>query len=202
MKTIYKVLLQLSNPLLIIVIGVIFCIETDSYLHLLSLKFKIYLYMMSFIALYLVPIVSLLLLKNIGTISNYTLSKSRDRIYPSLTLVLGLFFFYRTLIEIQISIPFSLRTYIYISIILSVIYSIVTYFWKIEPRSISFSFLASFLIIRALIMNENFSLFLIILILSYGIIESLQLKYEDTTVNQSLVAVILGTSGAFLSIFL
>ncbi len=200
-KIAYRILLQLFNPLLLILIGIAFCIETDSYLQLLPFRLKLYLYLLSFIAIYLIPLASLPILRNIGSISDYALTQHRERLFPAIALLLGLYFSFRTLNDLQLPIPQNLNNYLIVLIILTVFFGVISYFWKINPRALVFGLLFGFISVQSLLLHINASWILIAIVLVAGILFTLQLFYASSKPKEILAALFSGLFAGLVLLF-
>lgn len=202
-KILAEILLQLMHPLLIPIIGLMYSIETNSFNSLLPASYKLYMYIIMLIAIYLIPLSSMPLLKNIGTISDYRLSKPKDRIFLAIIVLIGIYFVYKTFGGFQIPIPQNLRVFILLMVIFDFVVIFGSIVYKFSLRTLFFSGTISFIIPSNFIIHSNNYILITTLLIMMGLAASLEIMLQRNVLKESIYSLLTGTIiGLSLSLLL
>ncbi|HBO27261.1 MULTISPECIES: hypothetical protein [Culturomica] len=130
MKIIAQGISYLFHPLLIPLYGLFLIFNSNSVFSLIPEKVRLYCYGMTFITLFLVPLLSMLVFKKFKLITSFDLELKQERIYPVLVTIFSAFLgFY--LIGMVPYTNIVQQLYLVLIIMLSA-FSIITMRWKIS----------------------------------------------------------------------
>jgi hypothetical protein len=187
-----EAILHIFHPLLLPLVGLYYSLENHAFSSLLPFQYKQYLYIIMLISIYLIPMSSLPLLRNIGTISDYKLSNSRERVFPAMIVLVGLYFVYRTYSGFQIPMPASLRLFLLFILVAVLVVIFASFVYRLSLRALFFVMLMVFIASNAWITFINASWYIIILLLAYGIAVSQEIKTQRNTLKEVLLSSAIG----------
>jgi len=187
-----EVILHIFHPLLLPLVGLYYSLENHAFSSLLPFQYKQYLYIIMLISLYLIPMSSMPLLRNLGTISDYKLSNSRERIFPSMIVLVGLYFVYRTYSGFQIPMPTSLRLFLLFIVVAVLVVIFASFVYRLSLRALFFSILMVFIASNAWVNFINASWYLIILLPAYGISVAHEMKTQRSNLKEVILSSAVG----------
>ena len=155
-----------------------------------------------FITTFIIPVLSLYILKMSGTISSITLDKKEERLTPMIytAIMYGVTAY---MFSTKLELGEMIAVYLGISTILILLTGIITIFWKISLHAIGIGGLIGFLFgLNQQTSLTHFELLLPLLLLIAALILSARLKLNAHSTQQVYVGFVLGIFVSFVSIII
>ena len=186
MSTFLFILLSIASPYTILPIG-------------FTTTGAVVLIILLWVTTFIIPSLSLFILKKTGSISSLSLSNRKERITPLIytTVMYGVnTYMFSTKVELGVMISVFLG----ISTLLIALTTLITLFWKISVHGIGIGGLIGLLIPSNLIDNIfHFDIILVVLFILAGIILSARLKLNAHTPTQVYVGFVMGVFVSFVA---
>jgi len=194
LRKIAIIISYLFHPLFIPLITYILILNTNTY-YSYFLTDNFILTFLSIIAVFtvVIPLISLLIMREIKIISSIYLDEKSERIFPLIVIMISFFSLYQLLkqqipfIHIFNTIPLILTT-------ITIITTIITYFYKISLHSIGIGGLTGILLSFYYVMKTDSIKSIIFIIIIGGVIMSARLILNKHTFSQTIIGYITGLS--------
>lgn len=187
------------HPLLLPLYG-LFCIfNCDSIFSLIPLSVQVYCYIITFFAVFLLPLLCLIVFKKLNLIESYQLSTKQDRLYPALGAILFIFIGFYVLGRI----PYTniIQQFYLVLIILLAGFALVTIRWKMSMHMTAMGAFCGFLfVIGYRYMGDVESLVMGILLLS-GLVGACRLYLKKHNPAQVYAGFLFGVSVVLFILF-
>lgn len=161
------------HPLFIPLYGLAFIFTAPTFLEYLPAAVKRLLFMIVLTNNVLIPVVMLPLLRNRNIISTYTIDDRRERIIP--LIMLSVLYLITSFIVFRIHVPLIIKSFVFAVTLLTVIVTIVTFWWKISIHSMATGSLIAMIIMLSVKMYAPVTWYLVAAILTGGCILSARL---------------------------
>lgn len=190
MKQIAQLISYLLHPLLMPLYALYFTFNVDSIFSLIPYPARLYCYVVTGVALVLMPLLSLPLFKRFRLISNYGLESKQERVYPILIAVVFAFVGFWVIGRMPYT-NIVQQLYLVLIILLSV-FSIVTLRWKMSMHMTAMGAACGFVFILGMkYWGDVRQVFMMLLILS-GILASCRLYLKKHNPLQIYVGFLFG----------
>ena len=190
MKIIAQGISYLFHPLLIPLYGLFLIFNSNSVFSLIPEKVRLYCYGMTFITLFLVPLLSMLVFKKFKLITSFDLELKQERIYPVLVTIFSAFLgFY--LIGMVPYTNIVQQLYLVLIIMLSA-FSIITMRWKISMHMTAIGGLCGFLLVWGMNYQGDVRNAFILFLLLSGILATSRLYLKKHTPLQVYLGFLFG----------
>lgn len=187
------------HPLLIPSLGLIILFQLNTYLsYSLTPNAKGMILLILFVNTAVAPVLSILLLKKTGMISDVMLDERSERMVP--LLLSAIYFFITYYLLRKIALPSLLYFYVIGATILILLTLIITYRWKISIHMVSMGGLTGFLISLAMLLHLNIDWMIILAFLASGMLGTSRIKLNAHNLSQVFAGYLLGI-GVMLMLF-
>lgn len=176
MKHLALMISILLHPLLLPLYGLFFIFNTGSVFSMIPAGSRFYCYVITLVALVLMPLLSLPLLKKLKLIDNYRLDSNQERLYPAL---IAIFFAFLGFYIIG-RVPYTniIQQLYLILIIVLAGFSIVTIRWKMSMHMTAIGTICGFLVILGMKYLGNVREVLMMMLFLSGLLASSRLYLE------------------------
>ncbi|HAX93233.1 MAG TPA: hypothetical protein DCY25_04670 [Bacteroidales bacterium] len=125
-----RILSFIFHPLFMPLYGLVILMSAPTFLKYLPPAAKRVLFLVVLVNNVLIPLLLLPFLKMRNFISSYHLEDRRERIIPTLTA--SMLYFTTSFIVLRYQIPFFLKSFIFATAVLSIVVSMINFWWKIS----------------------------------------------------------------------
>ncbi len=172
-----RILSFVFHPLFMPLYGLVILLSAPTFLKYLPPAAKRVLFFVLLVNNVLIPLILLPFLRIRNFISSYHLDDRRERIIPMLTA--SILYFTTSFIVLRYQIPFFLKSYIFATAVLSIIVSVINFWWKISIHAVGAGALTATVSSLWIKMYTPLPLHLIAVILLSGIILSARLRLNS-----------------------
>lgn len=177
LNTISRILSVIFHPLLMPVFGIAIIFSSPTLFGYLPSTVKRLLFFIIFINNVLLPLSMLPFFKFRNIISSWSIENRKERIIP--LLLTTLLYAATSYIVFRFPIPVFLKSFIFATFFLSVIVTIINFWWKISLHSIGVGALTALVLILSLKMYSPLLWYLISVIIIGGLVLSSRLKLNS-----------------------
>ncbi|MGE0078550.1 MAG: hypothetical protein AB7S48_11870 [Bacteroidales bacterium] len=177
-----SVLSVIFHPFLVTLYSFLLIFSSGSYISFLPSSIKLVIMMVVLLNTFLIPIISLVIIKRLGLIKSFYLEKHRERIIP--IVITSIPYFFTLYLLAKLPVPHILVRIIESGIIILLVAAIVSYWWKISLHLMGIGGLTGFLF--ACTYNNYFNAipFIVIALMVSGLLASARLSNGDHKPSQ------------------
>jgi hypothetical protein len=172
-----KIISLVFHPVFIPLYGLIILMSAPTFLGYLPLEIKKILFIVVLVNNVLIPLALLPLYRLRNLISSYTLEDRRERIIPLLTA--SILYCTTSFIVFNYQIPFFLKSFIFATSVLSIVVSMINFWWKISIHAVGAGALTATVVVLSMKMYTPLTSYLISVIIVGGLILSSRLKLNS-----------------------
>lgn len=189
--TIARLFSIVLHPLLIPTLGIFILFQLSTYLSFsVTAEARRFILLVIFINTAIIPVLSVLILKQARFIKDLTLDERQERILPLLIATVMLFFTFYLLR--QLTLPSLIYYYVTGAAMLVLSSLVITFYWKISVHMISLGGLTGFLIVVSLLLRADISHLIIAAFLVSGITAASRIHLQSHTPAQVYTGCLLG----------
>ncbi|MFO7873868.1 MAG: hypothetical protein R6U62_05245 [Bacteroidales bacterium] len=189
--TIARLFSIVLHPLLIPTLGIFILFQLSTYLSFsVTAEARRFILLVIFINTAIIPVLSVLILKQARFIKDLTLDERQERILPLLIATVMLFFTFYLLR--QLTLPSLIYYYVTGAAMLVLSSLVITFYWKISVHMISLGGLTGFLIVVSLLLRADISHLIIAAFLVSGITAASRIHLQSHTPAQVYTGYLLG----------
>ncbi len=189
--TIARLFSIVLHPLLIPTLGIFILFQLSTYLSFsVTAEPRRFILLVIFINTAIIPVLSVLILKQARFIKDLTLDERQERILPLLIATVMLFFTFYLLR--QLTLPSLIYYYVTGAAMLVLSSLVITFYWKISVHMISLGGLTGFLIVVSLLLRADISHLIIAAFLVSGITAASRIHLQSHTPAQVYTGYLLG----------
>lgn len=149
-----RVINTLFHPLIIPTIGLFVLFQLDTHIrYTLAPDIRRYIMLMVFINTAIIPALSVFILKQTGHIQDYVLRERTERVFPLMVAAVTFFLTYYLLRQLHL--PSLLDFYMMGATLLVLLCLIISFRWNISLHMVSLGGLTGFLIVTALLLQQD-----------------------------------------------
>jgi hypothetical protein len=185
-----KIVTGVFHPLFMPVYGLIILMSAPTFLRYLPANVKNIIFLVVFINNVLIPLALLPFFRCRNVISSYNIEEKSERIMPLLTT--SILYCTTSLIVFRYQIPFFLKSFIFATSILSIVVSMINFWWKISIHSAGAGALSATVFVLSVKMHTLLLWYLIAVILAAGLILTSRLRLNSHNPSQVWVGFLLG----------
>lgn len=172
-----KIVSGVFHPLFMPLYGLIILMTAPTFLHYLPSEVKNIILLVVFINNVLIPLALLPFFRYRNVISSYNIEEKSERIIPLLTT--SILYCTTSFIVFRFQIPFFLKSFIFATSILSILVSMINFWWKISIHSVGAGALVATVIVLSLKLHTPLTGYLTAVILAGGLILTSRLKLNS-----------------------
>jgi len=185
-----KIISLVFHPVFIPLYGLIILMSAPTFLGYLPLEIKKILFIVVLVNNVLIPLALLPLYRLRNLISSYTLEDRRERIIPLLTA--SILYCTTSFIVFNYQIPFFLKSFIFATSVLSIVVSMINFWWKISIHAVGAGALTATVVVLSMKMYTPLTSYLISVIIVGGLILSSRLKLNSHNPAQVWLGFLIG----------
>lgn len=185
-----KIVSGLFHPLFIPLYGLIILLSAPTFLHYLPADVKNIIFLILLINNVLIPLALLPFFRYRNIISSYNIEEKSERVMPLLTT--SILYCTTSFIVFRYQIPFFLKSFIFATSILSILVSMINFWWKISIHSVGAGALTATVFVLSLKMHTPLLWYMIAVILAAGLILTSRLKLNSHNPSQVWVGFLMG----------
>ena len=191
-----KIISIVFNPLLMPVYGMAIIFSAPTLLGYLPFNVKKLLILILLVNNVLLPLALLPFFIRRNIISSWTINERKERNYP--LIITTILYFITSFLIFKLHIPEFLKAYIFATSFISVIVTVINFWWKISLHSVGAGALISLVFILSLKMLTPLEWYLISTVIIGGLILSSRLKLNLHSPEQVWIGLFTGFSGLAL----
>ena len=195
-----RIISVVFHPVFMVFYGLTILLSAPTFLGYLPLEIKKILFLVVSVNNVLVPLVLLPFFRYRNMISSYDIEDKSERTIPLLTA--SILYCTTSFIIFRFQIPFLLKSFIFATSVLSIIVSVINFWWKISIHSVGAGALTATVLVLSLKMHTPLTLYLIASILTSGLILSARLRLNSHNLSQVWIGFFTGLLGIGLFILL
>lgn len=189
--TIARLFSIVLHPLLIPTLGIFILFQLNTYLSFsVTAEARRFILLVIFINTAIIPVLSVLILRQTRVIKDLTLDERHERILPLLIATVMLFLTFYLLR--QITLPTLIYYYVTGAALLVLLSLLITFYWKISVHMMSLGGLTGFLIVVSLLLRADISYLIIAAFLVSGITAAARIQLQSHTPAQVYTGYLLG----------
>ncbi len=189
--TIARLFSIVLHPLLIPTLGIFILFQLNTYLSFsVTAEARRFILLVIFINTAIIPVLSVLILRQTRVIKDLTLAERHERILPLLIATVMLFLTFYLLR--QITLPTLIYYYVTGAALLVLLSLLITFYWKISVHMMSLGGLTGFLIVVSLLLRADISYLIIAAFLVSGITAAARIQLQSHTPAQVYTGYLLG----------
>jgi hypothetical protein len=185
-----KIISLVFHPVFIPLYGLMILMSAPTFLGYLPLEIKKILFIVVLVNNVLIPLALLPLYRLRNLISSYTLEDRRERIIPLLTA--SILYCTTSFIVFNYQIPFFLKSFIFATSVLSIVVSMINFWWKISIHAVGAGALTATVVVLSMKMYTPLTSYLISVIIVGGLILSSRLKLNSHNPAQVWLGFLIG----------
>ena len=195
-----RIISVVFHPVFMVLYGLTILLSAPTFLGYLPLELKKILFLVVIVNNVLVPLVLLPFFRYRNLISSYDIEDKSERTIPLLTA--SILYCTTSFIVFRFQIPFLLKSFIFATSVLSIIVSVINFWWKISIHSVGAGALTATVLVLSLKMQTPLTWYLIASILTSGLILSARLRLNSHSLSQVWIGFFTGLLGIGLFILL
>jgi len=195
-----RIISVVFHPVFMVLYGLTILLSAPTFLGYLPLELKKILFLVVIVNNVLVPLVLLPFFRYRNLISSYDIEDKGERTIPLLTA--SILYCTTSFIIFRFQIPFLLKSFIFATSVLSIIVSVINFWWKISIHSVGAGALTATVLVLSLKMQTPLTWYLIASILTSGLILSARLRLNSHSLSQVWIGFFTGLLGIGLFILL
>jgi hypothetical protein len=185
-----KIVSGVFHPLFMPLYGLIILVSAPTFLSYLPAGVKNTVVIIMLVNNVMIPLALLPFFRYRKIISSYNIEERSERIIPLLTT--SILYCTTSFIVFGYPIPFFLKSFIFATSILSILVSMINFWWKISIHSVGAGALAATVFVLSLKMHTPLLWYMIPVILAAGLILTSRLKLNSHNPNQVWVGFLTG----------
>jgi hypothetical protein len=194
-----KIVSIVCHPLLIPVYGLLIIFSSPVVFGYLPFAVKKVLFMIVLINNVLIPVSLMPYFRFRNIISSWSVENRKERIIPLITT--SFFYSVTVYLILRFHIPLFIKSFVLASAFLAVAVTIINFWWKISIHSAGAGAITALVLILSFKMHMPLTWFMIIVILSAGLVMSSRLWLNSHTPGEVWSGFFLGTCGTGLFLF-
>lgn len=188
------------HPLFMPLYGLIILLSAPTFLGYLPVEIKKILILIMVINNIMIPLALLPFFRYRNVISSYKIENRRERIIPLLTV--SILYCTTSYIVFNFQIPFFLKSFIFATSVVSIIVSMVNFWWMISIHAVGAGALTATVLVLSIKMHAPLTWYLTAVILTGGLILSSRLRLNSHSPSQVWLGFFTGLLGISLFILL
>lgn len=185
-----KIISGIFHPLFMPLYGLIILITAPTFLHYLPSEVKKIVLIVVLVNNVLIPLAMLPFFRYRNVISSYNIEERSERVMPLLTA--SILYCTTSFIVFRFQIPFFLKSFIFATAVLSILVSMINFWWKISIHSVGAGALAATVLVLSLKLHTPLTGYLAAVILAGGLILTSRLKLNSHNPAQVWVGFLAG----------
>jgi hypothetical protein len=195
-----KIISMVFHPLFMPLYGLIVLLSAPTFLEYLPVEIKKILLIVLFINNVMVPLALLPFFKYRNVISSYNIEDRKERIIPLLTT--SILYCTTSFIIFRYQVPFFLKSFIFATSVLSIVVSMINFWWKISIHSVGAGALTATVFVLSVKMHTPLTWYLTAVILAAGLVLTSRLRLNSHNPAQVWFGFMTGLVGISLFILL
>ena len=191
---------MIFHPVFMVFYGLTILLFAPTFLGYLPLELKKILFLVVIVNNVLVPLALLPIFRYRNLISSYDIEDRSERIVPLLTA--SILYCTTSFIIFRFQIPFLLKSFIFATSVLSIIVSVINFWWKISIHSVGAGAMTATVLVLSLKMHTPLTWHLVGSIMISGLILSARLRLNSHNLSQVWIGFFTGLLGIGLFILL
>jgi len=191
-----KVISAIYHPLLMPVYGLLIIFSVPAIFGYLPFSVKRVVFTIVLINNVLIPLSLMPYFRFRNIISSWSIDNRKERIIPLITT--SFFYSVTVYITIKFHIPSFIKSFILASAFLAIAVTIINFWWKISIHATGIGALTALVLVLSIRMHTPLTWFMIVMILSAGLVMSSRLWLNSHTPREVWSGFILGTLGTGL----
>jgi hypothetical protein len=193
-----RIISVIFHPVFMVVYGLTILLFAPTFLEYLPPDIKKILYLVVIVNNVLVPLTLLPVFRYRNLISSYDIENKSERIIPLLTA--SILYCTTSFIVFRFQIPFLLKSFIFATSVLSIIVSVINFWWKISIHAVGAGALTATILILSIKMHTSLTWYLIASILASGLILTARLRLNSHNLSEVWIGFLTGLLGIGLFI--
>jgi hypothetical protein len=185
-----KIVSGIFHPLFMPLYGLIILLSAPTFLRYLPANVKNIIFLILLANNVLIPLALLPFFRYRNIISSYNIEEKSERVMPLLTT--SILYCTTSFIVFGYQIPFFLKSFIFATSILSILVSMINFWWKISIHSVGAGALTATVFVLSLKMHTQLLWYLVAVILAAGLILTSRLKLNSHNPSQVWVGFLIG----------
>ena len=185
-----KIVSGIFHPLFMPLYGLIILLSAPTFLLYLPVNVKNIIFLILLVNNVLIPLALLPFFRYRNIISSYNIEEKGERVMPLLTT--SILYCTTSFIVFRYQIPFFLKSFIFATSILSILVSMINFWWKISIHSVGAGALTATVFVLSLKIHTPLLWYLITAILAAGLILTSRLKLNSHNPSQVWAGFLLG----------
>jgi membrane-associated phospholipid phosphatase len=177
-----KIISGILHPLFMPLYGLIILLSAPTFLSYLPSETKKIIFLIVFINNVFIPMVMLPFFRYRNIISSYALEDKSERTMP--LLITSILYCTTSFIVFRFQIPFFLKSFIFAISVLSIIVSMINFWWKISIHSVGAGVLVAIVFILSFKLRTSLIFYLALVILAGGLVLSSRLRLNAHNPSQ------------------
>lgn len=178
-----KIISGIFHPLLMPLYGLIILLSAPTFLSFLPLEIKKILFLVVLINNVMIPLALIPFFRYRHVISSYAIEERSERIIPLLTV--SILYCTTSFVVFRFHIPFFLKSFIYATSVLSIVVSVINFWWKISIHSVGAGALAATIFVLSFKLHIPLTFYMIFIILASGFVLSSRLRLNAHNPSQA-----------------
>jgi hypothetical protein len=195
-----RIISVIFHPVFMVFYGLTILLFAPTFLGYLPLELKKILFLVVIVNNVLVPLALLPIFRYRNLISSYDIEDRSERIVPLLTA--SILYCTTSFIIFRFQIPFLLKSFIFATSVLSIIVSVINFWWKISIHSVGAGAMTATVLVLSLKMHTPLTWHLVGSIMISGLILSARLRLNSHNLSQVWIGFFTGLLGIGLFILL
>lgn len=196
--TLAKIVSIVFHPLLMPLYGLAILLSAPTFLKYLPVEAKRVLFTVILIDNVFIPLALIPFLRYRNLISSYHIDDRKERIIP--LLITSILYCTTSFIVFRYQIPFFLKSFIFATSVVSIVVSMINFWWKISIHAVGAGALTAMVFSLSLKMHTPLTWYLMLVILASGLILSARLRLKAHNPSQVWVGFLTGFLGISLFI--
>lgn len=178
-----KIISGIFHPLLMPLYGLIILLSAPTFLSFLPLEIKKILFLVVLVNNVMIPLALIPFFRYRHVISSYAIEERSERIIPLLTA--SILYCTTSFIVFRFQIPFFLKSFIFATSVLSIVVSVINFWWKISIHSVGAGALAATIFVLSFKLHTPLTFYMIFIILASGLVLSSRLRLNAHNPSQA-----------------
>jgi hypothetical protein len=195
-----RIISLLFHPLFMPVYGLVFLLNAPTFLRYLPVEAKKILMFVLVINNVMIPMGLLMFFRYRHLISSYIIDDRNERIMPLLTT--SILYCTTSFIIFRFQVPFFIKSFIFATSVVSIILSMINFWWKISIHSAAAGALTATVLMLSFKMHTDLLWYLVAIILISGVVISSRLRLNSHEPSQAWAGYATGFLGIVLFILL
>jgi hypothetical protein len=195
-----KIISVIFHPLFMPLYGLLIIFMAPTLFWYIPFKVKKILFLVVLTNNIFIPVSLLPFFRYRNLISSWVIESRKERIVPLLSV--SFFYSITSVIMFRLQIPFFLKTFVLSTAFISIIVTIINFWWKISLHSVGAGAIAGIIIMLSVKMMEPLTWFLISAVLISGLVLSSRLKLNSHNPAQVYLGFLTGLSGMLIFMML